>query len=127
MSAGSHGLNRLKATKASQSFFSGMLRMPNALNSDGVLTPRRLCSQCLKASLPKMSKPSNGNDIFPGATSNKSLDASGGGVFRNLIHPAEGALMRAAASTQPLAKGPILARAHSAHNQEIFDEQRTSA
>jgi len=30
------------------------------------------------------------------------LDASGGGVFRNLIRPAKGALIRAAASTQPL-------------------------
>jgi hypothetical protein len=34
--------------------------------------------------------------------SNKSLDASGGGVFRNLLGAAEGALIRAAASTQPL-------------------------
>src|SRR5437763_7769557 len=34
--------------------------------------------------------------------SNKSLDASGGSVFRNLIGAAEGALIRAAASTQPL-------------------------
>ncbi len=33
---------------------------------------------------------------------NKSLDASGGSVFRNLIRPAEGALIRAAASTQTL-------------------------
>jgi len=33
---------------------------------------------------------------------NKSLDASGGGVFRNLLAAAEGALIRAAASTQPL-------------------------
>jgi hypothetical protein len=32
---------------------------------------------------------------------NKSLDASGGSVFRNLIRPAQGALIRAAASTQP--------------------------
>jgi hypothetical protein len=31
---------------------------------------------------------------------NKSLDASGGGVFRNLFGAAEGALIRAAASTQ---------------------------
>jgi len=34
-------------------------------------------------------------------TYNKSLDASGGSVFRNLIGAAEGALIRAAASTQP--------------------------
>jgi hypothetical protein len=33
--------------------------------------------------------------------SNKSLDASGGGVFRNLLGAAEGVLIRAAASTQP--------------------------
>ena len=32
---------------------------------------------------------------------NKSLDASGGSVFRNLRGPAEGVLIRAAASTQP--------------------------
>ena len=32
--------------------------------------------------------------------SNKSLDASGGSVFLNLFSPAEGALIRAAASTQ---------------------------
>jgi hypothetical protein len=31
---------------------------------------------------------------------NKSLDASGGSVFRNLLGAAEGALIRAAASTQ---------------------------
>ena len=34
--------------------------------------------------------------------SNKSLDASGGSVFLNLLGAAEGALIRAAASTQPL-------------------------
>ncbi len=33
---------------------------------------------------------------------NKSLDASGGGVFRNSPGAAEGALTRAAASTLPL-------------------------
>jgi hypothetical protein len=33
---------------------------------------------------------------------NKSLDASGGGVFLNLLGAAKGALIRAAASTQPL-------------------------
>ena len=33
-------------------------------------------------------------------TPNKSLDASGGRVFRNLLGAAEGALTRAAASTQ---------------------------
>ena len=36
------------------------------------------------------------------ARSNKSLDASGGGVFLNLLGAAEGALIRAAASTQTL-------------------------
>ncbi len=35
-------------------------------------------------------------------TPNKSLDASGGRVFRNLLGAAEGALTRAAASTQTL-------------------------
>ena len=34
-------------------------------------------------------------------TPNKSLDASGGSVFRNLNDPAAGALIRAAASTPP--------------------------
>jgi hypothetical protein len=41
------------------------------------------------------------SQLFDESPHNKSLDASGGGVFRNLIHPAEGALIRAAASTQP--------------------------
>ena len=36
------------------------------------------------------------------AADNKSLDASGGGVFLNLLGMAEGALIRAAASTQTL-------------------------
>src|SRR5947208_2792288 len=36
------------------------------------------------------------------AQSNKSLDASGGSVFRNLIRPAMLDRIRAAASTQPL-------------------------
>ena len=36
------------------------------------------------------------------ARHNKSLDASGGSVFLNLLGAAEGALNRAAASTQPL-------------------------
>ena len=36
------------------------------------------------------------------AQPNKSLDASGGGVFRNLLGAAHGALISAAASTQPL-------------------------
>jgi hypothetical protein len=36
--------------------------------------------------------------------SNNSLDASGGSVFRNLIGAAEGALIRAAASTQTLGR-----------------------
>ena len=35
---------------------------------------------------------------------NKSLDASGGGVFLNLRGAAKGALIRAAASTQPLGR-----------------------
>jgi len=37
-----------------------------------------------------------------GDAPNKSLDASGGSVFRKLLGAAEGALIRAAASTQPL-------------------------
>jgi len=37
-----------------------------------------------------------------GQTPNKSLDASGGSAFRNLLGAAEGAFIRAAASTQPL-------------------------
>src|SRR5438552_11149752 len=36
------------------------------------------------------------------AASNKSLDASGGSVFLNLLDAAKGAFIRAAASTQPL-------------------------
>jgi hypothetical protein len=36
-------------------------------------------------------------------TYNKSLDASGGSVFLNLLGAARGALNRAAASTQPFA------------------------
>ena len=36
------------------------------------------------------------------ARHNKSLDASGGSVFRNVLGAAQGALIRAAASTQPL-------------------------
>jgi hypothetical protein len=36
------------------------------------------------------------------AQHNKSLDASGGSVFLNLLGAAKGALIRAAASTQPL-------------------------
>jgi hypothetical protein len=36
------------------------------------------------------------------AVDNKSLDASGGGVFLKMNGAAEGALVRAAASTQPL-------------------------
>jgi len=34
----------------------------------------------------------------------KSLDASGGGASRNLLGAAEGALIRAAGSTQPLGR-----------------------
>ena len=36
------------------------------------------------------------------APHNNSLDASGGSVLRNMLGAAEGALIRAAASTQPL-------------------------
>ena len=53
--------------------FSGRLGKLNALNSDGILTHRRLCSLCLRTSLPKMSRPSHGSDIFLMATSNKAL------------------------------------------------------
>jgi len=37
----------------------------------------------------------------PNKSPNKSLDASGGSVLRNFFGAAEGALIRAAASTQP--------------------------
>jgi len=48
-----------------------------------------------------------------GDAHNKSLDASGGSMFRNLLGAAEGALIRAAASTQPFdAVFPILKGAH---------------
>ena len=40
--------------------------------------------------------------MLASAPPNKSLDASGGGASRNLLGAAEGALIRAAASTQPL-------------------------
>src|SRR5436309_14920784 len=39
--------------------------------------------------------------IWPMIAPNKSLDASGGSVFLNLLGAADGALIRAAASTQP--------------------------
>jgi hypothetical protein len=42
------------------------------------------------------------NDRDSKPTPNKSLDASGGSVFLNLLDAAKGALIRAAASTQPL-------------------------
>ncbi len=42
----------------------------------------------------------NGSARYTWAWDNKSLDASGGSVFRNLLRAAEGALIRAAASTQ---------------------------
>jgi len=38
------------------------------------------------------------------ATPNKSLDASGGSVILNLLGAAQGVLIRAAASTQPLSR-----------------------
>jgi hypothetical protein len=41
-------------------------------------------------------------------TPNKSLDASGGSVFRNYLGTAKGALIRAAASTQTFGVNPIL-------------------
>lgn len=40
-------------------------------------------------------------DFDIGGPSNKSLDASGGGVFCNWLGAAKGASIRAAASTQP--------------------------
>jgi len=42
---------------------------------------------------------------YRGWRPNKSLDASGGSVFRNLLGAAKGALIRAAASTQTLGVG----------------------
>jgi len=47
---------------------------------------------------------------------NKTLDASGGSVFLNLIRPAKGALIPAAASTQPLIWRPAVN--HSFNNDE---------
>jgi hypothetical protein len=43
---------------------------------------------------------------------NKSLDASGGSVFLNLLDAAKGALIRAAASTQPLCRRRFLKTAN---------------
>ena len=45
----------------------------------------------------------NGNPVarYNQGRSNKSLDASGGSVFLNLLSAAQGALIRAAALTQP--------------------------
>jgi hypothetical protein len=45
-----------------------------------------------------------------GTPPNKSLDASGGGASRNLRGAAEGALIRAAASTQTLGRLPLLSQ-----------------
>jgi hypothetical protein len=41
------------------------------------------------------------------AAPNNSLDASGGSAFLNLFGAAQGALIRAAASTPPLAGQPV--------------------
>src|SRR5438045_83244 len=53
--------------------------------------------------------------IAPSVTSDateKSLDASGGGVFRNLLGAAEGALIRAATSTPTLGLFPLTSIIH---------------
>ncbi len=42
--------------------------------------------------------------VKPVVAPSKSLDASGGSVFLNLLGAAKGALIRAAASTQPLGR-----------------------
>ncbi len=74
---------------------------PGRLRPDGFVNPRG-CPSCLSVSL-----------LFAGcfavkscrlaiAMSNKSLDASGGGAFRNLIRPAVLDSNRAAASTLTL-------------------------
>ncbi len=44
--------------------------------------------------------------------------STGGSAFRNLIHPAEGALIRAAASTQPLG------RREKCHETHLDDHRR---
>ena len=51
---------------------------------------------------------------------NTSLDASGGSVFLNLNDPAQGALMRAAASTPPLGCLLIGWRLTSANRNSLF-------
>src|SRR5438132_6743086 len=47
------------------------------------------------------------------AAPNKSLDASGGSVFLNLLGAVKGALIRAAASTQPLGRVFLISCAES--------------
>jgi hypothetical protein len=46
----------------------------------------------------------NGSARYTRAGHNNSLDASGGSASRNLLGAAGGALIRAAASTQPLSR-----------------------
>jgi len=65
---------------------------------------------------------------------NKSLDASGGSVFLNLLGAAKGALIRAAASTQPLSGAQRVGgqRAAAAHqvaslNREVAARRLTIA
>jgi hypothetical protein len=50
----------------------------------------------------RRSKKSSASEKLLQAGPNKSLDASGGSVSRNLLGAAEGALIRAAASTRTL-------------------------
>src|SRR5207253_11036074 len=52
----------------------------------------------------------------------RSLDASGGSVFLNLLGAAEGALIRAAASTQPLG-GTRLIRDDSQSASELMTQR----
>ena len=55
-----------------------------------------------------------------GLMSNKSLDASGGSVFCNSLGAAKGALIRAAASTQPFGA------TFSVEKNEFTNPDRTS-
>jgi hypothetical protein len=72
-------------------------QLPNTLETD-------LCARTDKLTNATRDLNALGDGRAPGARAkhNKSLDASGGSAFPNLLGAAEGALIRAAASTQPL-------------------------
>src|SRR2546421_10987129 len=79
----------------------------NSLGLSGTgLRRRSLRFRCLvDPNLARREPCLNLNGSSARAAHNKSLDASGGSVFRNFLGTAEGALIRAAASTQPLGVG----------------------